>query len=293
MADQFINIAKPFLIGELTKKIKENEKQFDVVETEIDTIIAQLKAQLEPISKPIITGIKMIPFGDPNERLQELSDELKLKMDGISFSELEKIPNIDPALTTRIKALPDKVKTKLKGLVDELVSGKAPEVPKPEVESTTATVVLTPEVKATVVPAPEVEATTTATVVPTSEVVATATVVPATVEVVARAETIQAGLNTLSTSQKEEVIKNIMELLNKSGVLEEIKKQICTAPAPTPQVLPPAPPTTQVLPPAPPTTQVLPPPAPPAGGANKKNRRKTKKNIRRQNKSYTKFGRTF
>jgi hypothetical protein len=256
MADQFINIAKPFLIGELTKKIKENEKQFDVVETEIDTIIAQLKAQLEPISKPIITGIKMIPFGDPNERLQELSDELKLKMDGISFSELEKIPNIDPALTTRIKALPDKVKTKLKGLVDELITGKAPEVPKPEVK-----------------------ATTTATVVPVAPATATATVAP---EVVARAETIQAGLNTLSPSQKEEVIKNIMELLNNSGVLEEIKKQIYTAPAPTPQVLPPAPPTTQVL-----------PPAPPVGGANKKNRRKTKKNIRRQNKSYTKFGRTF
>jgi hypothetical protein len=257
MADQFINIAKPFLIGELTKKIKENEKQFDVVETEIDTIIAQLKAKLEPISTPIITGIKMIPFGDPNEKLQELSDELKLKMDGISFSELEKIPDIDPALTTRIKALPDKVKTKLKGLVDELITGKAPEVPKPEVEATTTPATVVPEVKATVVPTSEVEATTPAT----------AEVAP---EVVARAETIQAGLNTLSTSQKEEVIKNIMELLNKSGVLEEIKKQICTAPPATPI------------------------PAPQAvGGSNKKNRRKTKKNIRRQNKSYTKFGRTF
>ncbi len=232
MADQFINIAKPFLIEELTKKIKENEKQFDVVETGIDKIIADLKTKLEPISTPIIKGIKLIPFGDPNEKLQELSDELKLKMDGISFSELEKIPDIDPALTTRIKALPDKVKTKLKGLVDELISGKA-----------------------------AVQAG----------------------EPVVAAETIQAGLNTLTDSQKEEVIKNIMELLNKSGVLEEIKKQICTAPAPTPQVLPP---------PAPTTTQVL-PPAPPVGGANKKNRRKTKKNIRRQNKSYTKFGRTF
>jgi hypothetical protein len=232
MADQFIKIAKPFLIEELTKKIKENEKQFDVVETGIDKIIADLKTKLEPISTPIIKGIKRIPFGDPNEKLQELSDELKLKMDGISFSELEKIPDIDPALTTRIKALPDKVKTKLKGLVDELISGKA-----------------------------AVQAG----------------------EPVVAAETIQAGLNTLTDSQKEEVIKNIMELLNKSGVLEEIKKQICTAPAPTPQVLPP---------PAPTTTQVL-PPAPPVGGANKKNRRKTKKNIRRQNKSYTKFGRTF
>jgi hypothetical protein len=246
MADQIINIAKPFLIKELTKKIKENEKQFDVVETGIDTIISKLKTELEPISKPIITGIKLVPFGDPNEKLHELSEDLKLKIDGISFSELEKIPDIDPVLTTRIKALPDKVKTKLKGLVDELISGKAAEV-------------LAPEVVAAEVPAPEV---------------------------VARAETIQAGLNTLTDSGKEEVIKNIMELLNKSGVLEEIKKQICTAPAPatTPSV---------VLPPAPPATPVVLPPAPPAGGANKKKRRKTKKNIRRQNKSYTKFGRTF
>jgi DNA-binding protein H-NS len=141
---------------------------------------------------------------------------------------LEKIPDIDPALTTRIKALPDKVKTKLKGLVDELISGKAPEVLAPEVVATVA--------------AP----TTTTT------------------------ETIQAGLNTLSTSEKEEVIKDIMELLNKSGVLEEIKKQICT--------------------PAPPATTPSPTPV---GGANKKKRRKTKKNIRRPKKSYTKFGRTF
>jgi len=126
MADQFINIAKPFLIGELTKQIKEHEKDFDVVESKIDSIITQLKTQLEPISTPIIAGIKLIPFGDPTEKLQELSDELKLKMDGIDFSELEKIPDIDPTLKDRIKALPDKVKTKLKDLVDELVTGKAP-----------------------------------------------------------------------------------------------------------------------------------------------------------------------
>ena len=127
MADQFINIAKPFLIGELTKQIKEHEKDFDVVEGKIDTIITELKTKLEPISTPIIAGIKLIPFGDPTKKLQELSDELKLKMDGIDFSELEKIPDIDPILTDRIKALPDKVKTKLKDLVDELVTGKAPE----------------------------------------------------------------------------------------------------------------------------------------------------------------------
>lgn len=220
MADQFINIAKPFLIGELTKQIKEHEKDFDVVESKIDSIITQLKTQLEPISTPIIAGIKLIPFGDPTEKLQELSDELKLKMDGIDFSELEKIPGIDPTLKDRIKALPDKVKTKLKDLVDELVTGKAPAA-------------------------------------------AAAATTEAELEAAAKA-----GLAGLDGDEKNETINKIMEMLKETGVLEEIKKRICTA--------------------APATTA-----APAGGGAKRKHRRKTKKNIRRNNNGKTRFGRTF
>jgi len=220
MADQFINIAKPFLIGELTKQIKEHEKDFDVVESKIDSIITQLKTQLEPISTPIIAGIKLIPFGDPTEKLQELSDELKLKMDGIDFSELEKIPDIDPTLKDRIKALPDKVKTKLKDLVDELVTGKAPAA-------------------------------------------AAAATTEAELEAAAKA-----GLAGLDGDEKNETINKIMEMLKETGVLEEIKKRICTA--------------------APATTA-----APAGGGAKRKHRRKTKKNIRRNNNGKTRFGRTF
>ena len=216
MADQFINIAKPFLIGELTKQIKEHEKDFDVVESKIDSIITQLKTQLEPISTPIIAGIKLIPFGDPTEKLQELSDELKLKMDGIDFSELEKIPDIDPTLKDRIKALPDKVKTKLKDLVDELVTGKAPAA-------------------------------------------AAAATTEAELEAAAKA-----GLAGLDGDEKNETINKIMEMLKETGVLEEIKKRICTAA-----------------------------PAAAAGGAKRKHRRKTKKNIRRNNNGKTRFGRTF
>ena len=172
MADQFINIAKPFLIGELTKQIKEHEKDFDVVEGKIDTIITELKTKLEPISTPIIAGIKLIPFGDPTKKLQELSDELKLKMDGIDFSELEKIPDIDPILTDRIKALPDKVKTKLKDLVDELVTGKAPET------TTNGTVDASSKVEGATTDAAATEASTLPVMVmlPTPEVVIAAKV---------------------------------------------------------------------------------------------------------------------
>jgi hypothetical protein len=225
MSDQFINIAKPFLIQKLTDEIKLHEKEFDVVESKIDSIITQLKTQLEPISKLTIAGIKLIPFGDPTKKLEELSDELKLKMDGIDFSELENIPNIDPTLKDRIKALPDKVKTKLKDLVDELVTGKAP----------------------------------AAAAAATTEAAAT----EAELEAAAKA-----GLAGLDGDEKNETINKIMEMLKETGVLEEIKKRICTA--------------------APATTA-----APAGGGAKRKHRRKTKKNIRRNNNGKTRFGRTF
>ena len=207
MADQFIEIAKPFLIGELTKQIKEHEKEFDVVESNIDSIITQLKTQLEPISKPIIAGIKLIPFGNPQERLDDLSDELKLKMDGISFSELEKIPDIDPTLNERIKALPDKVKTKLKDLVDELVTGKAPET--------------------TTLPSPSnaEEAATTDTTAATTD-----TALPPPPPSKAEEAAIKAGLAGLGSDDKNKTIDTIMKMLEETGVLEEIKTRICTVP---------------------------------------------------------------
>ena len=245
MADQFINIAKPFLIGELTKQIKEHEKDFDVVESKIDSIITQLKTQLEPISTPIIAGIKLIPFGDPTEKLKELSEEIKLKMDGIDFSELEKIPDIDPTLNERIKALPDKVKTKLKDLVDELVTGKAPET--------------------TTLPSPsnaEEAATTDTTAAATTD---TALPPPPPSKAEEAAAT-KAGLAGLDDDARKKTIDDIMKMLEDTGVLDEIKKRICTA---------------------------APAAAPAAGGAKRKHRRKTKKNIRRNNNGRTRFGRTF
>jgi hypothetical protein len=256
MADQFINIAKPILIGELTKQIKKHDKDFDIVEGKIDTIITELKTQLGPFTS-IIAGIKSIPFGDPTKKLQELSDELKLKLDSIDFSELEKIPDIDPTLKDRIKALPDKVKTKLKDLVDELITGKAPET------TTNGTVDASSKVETIMPPPPpsKAEEEEAATTEVTTEAVAT-------------------GYERLDNDEKNETIDKIMKMLEETGVLEEIKKKICTAAAPpAPAAAPPA---------APPAT------APPTGvGGAKKRRRKTKKNIRRNNNGKTRFGRTF
>jgi hypothetical protein len=210
MADQFINIAKPFLIGELTKQIKENEKQFDVVEAKIDTIITELKTKLEPFTL-IINGIKLIPFGNPTEKLEELSDELKLKLDDIDFSELEKIPDIDPTLTDRIKALPDKVKTKLKDLVDELVTGKAPSVPLPP-------------------PPPSNAVASDATPLPPPP--------PSDAQDAATIDAAKAGLADLDSYDKNKTIDKIMKMLEDTGVLEEIKTRICTAAPPAPAASP-------------------------------------------------------
>ena len=260
MADQFINIAKPFLIEELTKQIKEHEKDFDVVESKINSIITQLKTKLEPISKLTIAGIKSFSLSDPTEKLQKLSDELKLKMDGIDFSELENIPDIDKTLTDRIKALPDKVKTKLKDLVDELVTGKAPAATTlPPPPSNTGAIMP---------PAPlskkeEAAATTDTAAAAAAAATTEAAATEAELEAAAKA-----GLAGLDGDEKNETINKIMEMLKETGVLEEIKKRICTA--------------------APATTA-----APAGGGAKRKHRRKTKKNIRRNNNGKTRFGRTF
>jgi hypothetical protein len=124
---------------------------------------------------------------------------------------------------------------------------------------------------------------------------ATATSVPTTTEEtktqapaeVAPTSQIKAGLDTLTGNEQKEAVDNIMEMLKKTGLIDQIQERMNTPPAPPATTTPAPPATTQVLPPAPPAT------TPPVGGAKKKNRRKTKKNIRRQNKSYTKFGRKF
>jgi hypothetical protein len=175
---------------------------------------------------------------------------------------LEKIPDIDPILTDRIKALPDKVKTKLKDLVDELVTGKAPET------TTNGTVDASSKVEGATTDAAATEAAATITKAPVPPAP------PSNGEESAKKKELAAaaktGLTGMDDDTKKQTIDKIMKMLEDTGVLEEIKTRICT--------------TT----PAPPA-----PPAPAGGGAKQKHRRKTKKNIRRNNNGKTRFGRTF
>jgi ribosomal protein L12E/L44/L45/RPP1/RPP2 len=142
------------------------------------------------------------------------------------------LPNITEEKTTEVK-------TKLKKLIDDLI------FPPSDVA--------------------KVEAATTGTAA-AAETTGTATAAEAELEAATKA-----GLARLDVDEKNETIKKIMEMLEETGVLDEIKKRICTA-APAP--------------PAPPAGAA-------AGGAKRKHRRKTKKNIRRNNNGKTRFGRTF
>jgi hypothetical protein len=249
--DAVLTTIKPIVQGlvenELKTVIEQNIDKIDTIEPTVDAKLGEVAGKIKAL---IIDNINKIPFVPDSIKQGFISqipvDKLIEIINGFDFepfkATLLAIPTTgvsDPAELNKIKTtltgLPDKIKSLLIKHIESVFNG-AP------------------------VPTTVVAASTTTVAAPTT----TTTVAEPT------PETIQAGLNTLSTSEKEEVIKDIMELLNKSGVLEEIKKQICT--------------------PAPPATTPSPTPV---GGANKKKRRKTKKNIRRQNRSYTKFGRTF
>ena len=268
MADQFINIAKPFLIEELTKQIKEHAKDFDVVESKINSIITQLKTKLEPISKLTIAGIKSFSLSDPTEKLQKLSDELKLKMDGIDFSELENIPDIDKTLTDRIKALPDKVKTKLKDLVDELVTGKAPAA----AAATTEAAATTTEAAATTTEA-AAETTGTAAAETTGTAAAaetTGTAAAAETTGTAATTAINDALKRMTEDDKKKTQHASFEGFINAGVFGNITELIAAAKAYENKQS-----------------------SASVGGAKRKHRRKTKKNIRRNKNAKTRFGRTF
>ena len=94
----------------------------------------------------------------------------------------------------------------------------------------------------------------------------------------------------MPNDDKKETIDKIMKMLEDTGILDEIKKRICTplveAEAKVVQAEVVEAQTTNNGNPI--ATASL-----AAGGSNKKHRRKTKKNIRRQKRTYTKFGRNF
>jgi len=356
MADQIINTIKPILVGELTKEINEHKNNFDEVEKSIDKVIDDIEGKIKPIAGPVVAGIKLIPFGDPADKLKELDAEIEKKIDAIDLStELQKIEGLPEDIKSRVASLPDKVKTKLKESIDEIITGEE----KSDTSNNTASssTASTGEESASVAPT-----STSSTGAESSNTVSTgadsASAAPESTSSAGEAHVstssastdsnIEQSFSDLPTDQKDEVRKEIIKKLiedkifNGNEHIQEFINIINKKASPqTAEPVMPIPPVTgetgpvavsspvasvNPLPPPPPTgteeaktedannqaAPVMPPPPPPAetedaktedakpngtetkGGALKKQRRKTKKNIRRQrlNKS-TRFGRAF
>ena len=124
MAEQIITAIKPMLVEELKKAIKEHETDFDQVEKGIDKVIDDIKEKIKTLAGPAVKGIKLIPFGDPKKNLEELATNIKNQIESIKLS--DELSNIDvpETIKSRVAALPEKVKTKLKDSIDEIITGE-------------------------------------------------------------------------------------------------------------------------------------------------------------------------
>ena len=218
--------------------IESNLKNLDTIDNEINIKIDKLTGEV----KDKIDEIPTIPilFTDKikTELLAKLPfDKVDESLDKIDLSAINKIKipqeiNADGKITAELAQFPEKIKSKLKSSIRVAFS------------TTNAATTETAQTDAAALPpAPPSKA---------EEEAATAKLEAAT----------KAGLARFDSDEKNETIDKIMEMLQETGVLDEIKKRICTA-------------------------------APAAGGAKRKHRRKTKKNIRRNKNAKTRFGRTF
>jgi len=137
MANQVINTIKPLLIEGIKKEINEHKNDFDAVEQGIDKVIDDVEKNIKPIADPIVTGIKMIPIGDPKSKLDDLNTEIDEKIDGIDLStELQKIEGLPEGIKERVASLPEKVKTKLKASIKKIITGE--DKPQADASSTDA-----------------------------------------------------------------------------------------------------------------------------------------------------------
>ena len=240
---------------ELKKVIEQNIDKIDTIEPIVDAKLGEVAGKIKAL---IIDNINRIPFILDSMKQGLISqipvDKLIEIINGFDFepfkATLLAIPTTgisDPAELNKIKTtltgLPDKIKSLLIKHIESVFNGTA---------ATTDAAALPPAPPSKA----EEEATTAAALPPpppseAEEEAATAELEAAT----------KAGLARFDDKEKNKTIDKIMEMLQETGVLDEIKKRICTAPA--------------------------------AGGAKRKHRRKTKKNIRRNNNGKTRFGRTF
>jgi hypothetical protein len=114
--DKLIDYAKEELMQKLTENLNKGDAG-------IDALFIELKNSLvnSTVLQTILGGICKI------NQAEEMKTELKTKIDKIDFSkELEELKNKMPGITEEIKqnidTLPDKLKTKLKDLIDDIIT---------------------------------------------------------------------------------------------------------------------------------------------------------------------------
>ena len=229
-------IVQKLVEDELKTVIEQNIDKIDTIEPMVDAKLGEVAGKIKAL---IIDNINSIPFISDSMKQGLISQIPVAKLieiiNGFDFepfkATLLAIPTTgisDPAELNKIKTtltgLPDKIKSLLIKHIESVFNGTA--APPSNLET------IMP-------PAP-----------------------PSKAEEAATIDAAKAGLADLEGDKKNKTIDKIMEMLEETGVLDEIKKRICTA-------------------------------APAAGGAKRKHRRKTKKNIRRNKNAKTRFGRTF
>ena len=299
--EAILNTAKPIVQelveNELKTLIGENINEIDGLEAKIDTKLGEVAGKIKSL---IIDNINKLPFVPDSIKKGFIDqipvDQLVTIINGFDLEKFKAtilaIPTTgisDPAklnqIRTTLTELPDKIKKMLTTHIESIFNGVAsaaapgPGVPPPPPGA--------PSVLPPAPGAPTAEPTITAT----AEPAITATAEPAITATAAVAEkSIEEGLSNMPNDDKKETIDKIMKMLEDTGILDEIKKRICTplveAEAKVVQAEVVEAQTTNNGNPI--ATASL-----AAGGSNKKHRRKTKKNIRRQKRTYTKFGRNF
>jgi hypothetical protein len=341
MAEQIINTIKPLLIEGIKQEINKHKNNFDAVENGIDNVFKEMDKQLKLIADPIVTGIKMLPFGDPKSKLEDFNTQIDQKIDGIDLSELQKIEGLPEEIKTRVASIPDKVKEKLKASIKKIITGEYNS--HDSSSTTTGASTITPDTSSsTTTGASTITPDTSSST--TKEIESSFSSLSTDQQNEARKEIIRTLINDKVFNNNEHIIEfiNIIQKANvtppESANAEQpqqaIESKVETGtntsaaantnmpPVPpstddtiTPPVppstdntnMPPVPPSTDdtITPPVPPSTDnTITPPVPPStddtitpsstnGGAPKKQRRKTKKNIRRQLNKSTRFGRAF
>lgn len=232
-------IVQKLVEDELKTVIEQNIDKIDTIEPMVDAKLGEVAGKIKAL---IIDNINNIPFVPDSMKQGFISqipvDKLIELINGFDFepfkATLLAIPTTgisDPTELNKIKTtltgLPDKIKSLLIKHIESVFNG---------------TTAAPSNLETTLPPAPPSEEEAKKKEI--KEAAAT-------------------GLASLNGDEKNETIDKIMKMLEETGVLDEIKKRICTA-APAA-----------------------------AGGAKRKHRRKTKKNIRRNNNGKTRFGRTF